>query len=73
MYSVWLTFIIAWRGLAALLILEVRQCESLKSGIGRSRNPHAFFISRFKRLNSKQIEGKCKFVNTNKQEIDLNF
>ena len=39
-------YIITWRGLSALLILEVGQCESLKSGMGRSSNSHAFFVSR---------------------------
>lgn len=38
-------YIITWRGLAALLILEVRQCEGLNAGMGESRNSHAFFVS----------------------------
>ena len=38
-------YIIFRRGLAALLILGKGQCESLKSGMGGSRNSHAFFVS----------------------------
>ncbi len=38
-------YIITWRGLAALLILEVGQCEGLRTGMGRSSNSHAFFVS----------------------------
>jgi len=38
-------YIIAWRGLAALLILDWGQCEGLNAGMGRCRNSHAFFIS----------------------------
>ena len=37
-------YIIAWRGLAALLILVWGQCEGLKSGMGECRNSHAFFF-----------------------------
>ena len=37
--------IITWRGLAALLILAQGQCEGLNTGMGRSSNSHAFFIS----------------------------
>lgn len=37
--------IITWRGLAALLILAQGQCEGLNTGIGGSRNSHAFFVS----------------------------
>ena len=37
--------IVTWRGLAALLILGMGQCESLKSGMGEGRNSHAFFVS----------------------------
>lgn len=37
--------IITWRGLAALLILEVGQCEGLNAGMGESRNSHAFFVT----------------------------
>ena len=39
-------YIFTWRGLAALLILAWRQCEGLNSGMGESRNSHAFFISK---------------------------
>jgi hypothetical protein len=38
-------YIIFRRGLAALLILGKRQCESLRSGMGGSSNSHAFFVS----------------------------
>ena len=38
-------YIITWRGLAALLILDWGQCEGLDAGMGRSRNSHAFFVS----------------------------
>ena len=41
---------ITWRGLAALLILEERQCEGLTAGMGESRNSHAFFVSIFNLL-----------------------
>ena len=36
--------IITWRGLAALLILGMGQCEGLRSGMGESRNSHAFLF-----------------------------
>ena len=38
-------YIIAWRGLAALLILGEGQCEGLTAGMGEGRNSHAFFVS----------------------------
>ena len=38
--------IVAWRGLAALLILTWGQCEGLSIGMGEGRNSHAFFVSR---------------------------
>ena len=34
----------AWRGPTALLILDWGQCEGLNTGMGRSRNSHAFFV-----------------------------
>ena len=34
MYSAALYIIITWRGLAALLILELGQCEGLMTGMG---------------------------------------
>ena len=41
-----MVYIIAWRGLAALLILGEGQCEGLKSGMGEIvRFSHAFFVS----------------------------
>ena len=40
-----LVYNIARRGLTALLILELGQCEGLRAGMGESRNSHAFFIS----------------------------
>lgn len=36
---------IAWRGLAALLILDTGQCEGLIAGMGGSSISHAFFVS----------------------------
>ena len=36
---------VAWRGLTALLILDWGQCEGLNTGMGESRNSHAFFVS----------------------------
>ena len=50
-YSVHVEYIIAWRGLAALLILREGQCEGLNVGMGESRNSHAFFVS----IHLKQI------------------
>lgn len=37
-------YIITWRGLAALLILDWGQCEGLNAGMGRSSYSHAFFL-----------------------------
>lgn len=36
---------ITWRGLTALLILELGQCEGQNAGMGGSRYSHAFFVS----------------------------
>ena len=36
--------IITWRGLAALLILGMGQCEGLRSGMGESRIPMPFLF-----------------------------
>ena len=39
-------YIITWRGLAALLILEEGQCEGLNTGMGEKlRTPMPFFVS----------------------------
>ena len=43
-YSMKVVYIIAWRGLAALLILNTGQCEGLIVGMGEGRISHAFFI-----------------------------
>ncbi len=41
-----MVYIIAWRGLAALLILVWGQCEGLRAGMGEKvRFSHAFFVS----------------------------
>ena len=44
MYSAVAVYNITWRGLTALLILAWGQCESLTTGMGESRNSHAFFF-----------------------------
>jgi len=36
---------ITWRGLSALLILGMGQCESLNAGMGRCSYSHAFFVT----------------------------
>ena len=39
-------YIIAWRGLAALLILDWGQCEGLTTGMGEKlETPMPFFVS----------------------------
>ena len=53
-------YIIFRRGLAALLILGKRQCESLRSGMGGSSNSHAFFVSTYLPNNKLLTEGVGK-------------
>ena len=56
-------YIITWRGLAALLILAQGQCESQRSGMGISRNSHAFFVSRHKHHYSRRIREQEATIN----------
>ena len=66
LYKALVACIIAWRGLAALLILEVGQCEGLRTGMGRSRLLPCLFC--FQTLTSLFTPSGC-----GRQEAQLNI